>query len=74
MLTHLNKQSWTRQKTTLARREGRWRTRLRDAGSNLAWATMMLLFLTPIATYVGLLTLSEFRQFLTLVGDALSFR
>jgi glycosyltransferase Alg8 len=48
MLTHLHKQTWTRQKTTLTRKETPWQHFIIEAGSNISWATGMLMFLVPL--------------------------
>ncbi len=68
MLTHLNKQSWTRQKTKLASRHDRWHETIEEFGSTLAWAVAMLVFLTPIAMYVGLLTMTDLHRFVEFLG------
>lgn len=67
MFTHLHKQRWTRQKTTLKSRRNRWQDWLIERGSDLAWLTAMLVFTSAIAWYVGLLTLDDFKAFRTML-------
>jgi glycosyltransferase Alg8 len=73
MLTHLHKQTWTRQKTTLRRDETRWHHFMAETGSNISWATAMLLFLIPLATYVGIVTAADWFRFWVLMGNVLSW-
>lgn len=63
MFTHLHQQSWTRQKTTLKRRAGRWRRWVLETGSDLSWLTAMLSFTALIAWWVGLFSYNDLREF-----------
>jgi len=56
---HLNKQKWTRQKTTLADGRTRFENRLREASSTLTHVVAITLFITIIAFVLGQLAIPD---------------
>jgi glycosyltransferase Alg8 len=56
---HLNKQKWTRQKTTLLDNRTRFENRVREASSTLIHVIALAIFITTVALVLGQLAIPE---------------
>ncbi|MDP9807704.1 glycosyltransferase Alg8 [Rhizobium tibeticum] len=56
---HLNKQKWTRQKTTLGDNRTRFESRVREASSTLVHVIALTVFVTIVAVVLGQLAIPE---------------
>ncbi len=63
VLSHLNKQKWTRQKTTLKNIKSRNQEWLSELGSNISWLTSMAIFVVGIGFLVGVFQLQDIFKF-----------
>lgn len=64
IMNHLNKQKWTRQKTTLKETRTLLKRFFSESGSNVAWAGQMLIFITFMSFLVGLINMQDVQAFL----------
>ncbi|MCF6255483.1 MAG: glycosyltransferase family 2 protein [Gammaproteobacteria bacterium] len=71
VLSHLSKQKWTRQKTTLAQGGNKFDRWYQQSSSNVSVVAYLILFVTGVTFVTGVFSISDIYQYLLAVGDQL---
>ncbi|NOY73051.1 MAG: glycosyltransferase, partial [Gammaproteobacteria bacterium] len=71
VLSHLSKQKWTRQKTTLAQGGNKFDRWYQQSSSNVSVVAYLILFVTGITFVTGVFNIGDIYQYLLAVGDQL---
>ena len=68
MLNHLNKQKWTRQKTTLAQQGSIFERWYQQSSSNISMTAGIAMFITSVAFVIGVFDANDLYRYLQAIG------